>query len=55
MGLVFRKRIRIGANKTVNLSKGTASAAKRVGQVNSRGRGSIRILTGLSFRFGRRW
>ena len=48
MGLIFRKRIRIGA--TVNLSK-------RVGQVtvNSRGRGSIRILPGLSFRFGRRW
>jgi hypothetical protein len=56
-GLVFRRRVRIGANETVNLSKGAASAAKRVGQVtvNSRGRGSIRILPGLSFRFGRRW
>ena len=50
MGLIFRKRIRIGANETINLSK-------RVGQVtvNSRGRGSLRILPGLSFRFGRRW
>ena len=49
-GLVFRKRIRLGANETVNLSK-------RVGQVmvNSRGRGSIRILPGLSVRLGRRW
>jgi hypothetical protein len=57
MGLVFRKRIRIGANETVNLSKDAASVAKRVGQVmvNSRGRGSIRILPGRSFRFGRRW
>ncbi len=56
-GLVFRKRIRLGANETVNLSKGAASAAKRVGQVtvNSRGRGSIRILPGLSVRLGRRW
>jgi hypothetical protein len=50
MGLIFGKHIRIGQNETVNLSK-------RVGQVmvNSRGRGSIRILPGLSFRFGRRW
>jgi hypothetical protein len=57
MGLVFRKRIRIGANETVNLSKDAASVAKRVGRVtvNSRGRGSIRIPPGLSFRFGRRW
>jgi hypothetical protein len=57
MGLVVGKRIRIGANETVNLSKGAASAAKRVGRVtvNSRGRGSIRILPGLSVRFGRRW
>ena len=57
MGLVFGKRIRIGANQTVNLSKGGASAAKRIGRVtvNSRGRGSIRILPGLSVRLGRRW
>ncbi len=50
MGLIFRKRIRVGENETVNLSK-------RVGQVmvNSRGRGSIRILPGLSVRLGRRW
>jgi hypothetical protein len=50
MGLVFRRRVRIGENQTVNLSK-------RVSQVtvNSRGRGSIRILPGPSFRFGRRW
>jgi hypothetical protein len=56
-GLVFGTRIRIGANETVNLSKGAASVATRVGQVtvNSRSRGSIRILLGLSFRFGRRW
>ena len=50
MGLVFGKRIRIGENNTVDLSK-------RVGRVtgNSRGRGSIRILPGPSFRFRLRW
>ena len=57
MGLVFGKRIRIGGNETVNLSKGGASVARRVGRVtvNSRGRGSIRILPGPSFRFRLRW
>jgi Protein of unknown function (DUF4236) len=52
MGLIFRRRIRIGANQTVNLSKRGTSVAKRVGRVtvNSRGRGSLRILPGLSFR-----
>jgi hypothetical protein len=56
-GLVFGKRIRIGANETVNLSNGAASVATRVGRVtvDSRGRGSIGILPGLSVRFGRRW
>ncbi len=57
MGLVFGKRIRIGGNETVDPSKRGASVATRVGRVtvNSRGRGSIRILPGPSFRFGRRW
>jgi hypothetical protein len=57
MGLIFRKRIRIGGNETVDLSKRGASVSRRVGRVtvNSRGRGSIRILPGLSVRFGRRW
>jgi hypothetical protein len=57
MGLIFRKRIRIGENQTINLSKRGTSVVKRVGRVtgNSRGRGSIRILPGLSFRFARRW
>ena len=57
MGLVFGKRIRIGENETVDLSTRGASVATRIGRVtvNSRGRGSIRILPGLSVRFGRRW
>ena len=55
MGLVFGKRIRIGGNETVDLSTRGASVAQRRVTVNSRGRGSIRILPGLSVRFGRRW
>ncbi len=57
MGLVFGKRIRIGESETVDLSTRGASVATRIGRVtvNSRGRGSIRILPGLSVRFGRRW
>jgi hypothetical protein len=57
MGLIFCERIRIGENETVDLSKRGTSVATRVGRVtvNSRGRGSIRILPGLSVRFGRRW
>ena len=50
MGLIFGKHIRTGENETLNLSKRVARVT-----VNSRGRGSIRILPGLSFRFGRRW
>jgi hypothetical protein len=56
MGFVWRKRIKIGKGESVNLSRHGASVSKRVGRVtvNSRGRGSIRIMPGLSFRFGRR-
>jgi hypothetical protein len=54
-GLVFGKRIRVGENETVDLSKRRASVAQRRVTVNSRGRGSIRILPGLSVRFRRRW
>jgi hypothetical protein len=55
MGLFFRKTVRRGGTR-VNLSKTGASVSERVGPVtvNSRGRGSIRILPGLSFRFGKR-
>ncbi|HEY8701724.1 MAG TPA: DUF4236 domain-containing protein [Arthrobacter sp.] len=56
VGFSFRKRIKLGNGSAVNLSKSGASVSKRVGRMtlNSRGRGSIRILPGLSFRFGKR-
>lgn len=53
MGFVFQKRKRIGRGTNLNLSKSGASVSKRAGRVSvsSRGRGSIRIAKGLSFRF----
>ena len=56
MGFVFRKAISLGKGTRLNLSTRGASVSKRIGRltVNSRGGGSIRLLPGLSFRFGRR-
>jgi hypothetical protein len=56
MGFVFRKSIGLGKGTRLNLSSRGASVSKRIGRltINSRGGGSIRILPGLSFRFGRR-
>lgn len=53
MRLVFSRRKRIGKGTNLNLSKSGASVTKKVGRitVSSRGRGSIRIAKGLSFRF----
>ena len=53
MGLVFRRRKRIGKGTFLNLSKSGASVSKRVGRVSlsSRGRGSIRLFKGMSYRF----
>lgn len=53
MGFVFRKRKSLGRNAWVNLSKSGASVSKRAGRVtvSSRGRGSVRLFKGLSFRF----
>lgn len=53
MGFTFQRRKRVGKSSTVNLSKSGVSMSKRAGRatVNSRGRGSIRIAKGLSFRF----
>ena len=56
MGFVFRRSIRLGRTGRLNISKRGASISERIGRLtlNSRGGGSIRILPGLSFRFGRR-
>src|SRR4051794_36185445 len=53
VGLVFYRRKRLGQGVNLNLSKSGASVSKRVGRVtlSTRGRGSIRIAKGLSFRF----
>ena len=53
MGFVFRSRKRIGKETFLNMSKSGASVSKRVGRVSlsSRGRGSIRLFKGLSYRF----
>lgn len=56
MGFQYRRRVRIGRSSWLNLSRSGASVSKREGRVtvNSRGGGSVRILRGLSFRWGRR-
>jgi hypothetical protein len=53
MGLVFRKTKRLGRRSWLNLSRSGASVSHRRGPLtlNSRGRGSVRIAPGLSFRF----
>lgn len=53
MGFVFYRRKRIGKGTHLNLSKSGVSASKKVGRasVSSRGRGSVRLFKGLSFRF----
>jgi hypothetical protein len=56
MGFRFQRRLSLGNGARLNLSKRGASVSRRVGRMafNSRGGGSIRILPGLSFRYGRR-
>jgi hypothetical protein len=56
MGLVWRKRIKLDDDTSVNVSKSGASVSRRFGRltVSSRGRASFRIAPGLSWRFGRR-
>jgi hypothetical protein len=56
MGFSFRRSLSLGKGRRLNISKRGASVSQRIGRVtlNSRGGGSIRILPGLSFRFGRR-
>lgn len=53
MGFVFRKRLRATKRTGVNLSKSGASASRRGRRVtvNSKGKGSVRVGKGISFRF----
>lgn len=54
MGFVFRKRVLTGSSSWINLSRRGASASMRKGPVtmNSRGRFSVRVLPGVSYRGG---
>ncbi|MGO4857669.1 DUF4236 domain-containing protein [Arthrobacter sp. 2MCAF14] len=54
MGFIFRKRVRLGKRSSLNLSKSGGSVSERIGAVtvNSRGRITVRLLPGLTFRFG---
>ena len=54
MGISYRKRVRTGRGSWLNLSKRGASVSMRKGPVtvNSRGRFSVRIAPGLSYRGG---
>ncbi|MCW2538580.1 MAG: hypothetical protein JWN95_305 [Frankiales bacterium] len=56
MGLSYRRRVRTGRSSWLSVGKSGVTESARIGRVtvNSRGRGSIRIAKGLSFRFGKR-
>jgi hypothetical protein len=52
MGITYRKRVSLGGGSKLNITKTGASVSQRVGPVtfNSRGRVSVRILPGLTWR-----
>jgi hypothetical protein len=54
MGWIFRKRVNLGRGAALNVSKSGVSVSKRVGPVtvNSRGRLTVRIAPGLTWRAG---
>lgn len=54
MGFSYRKRIRTGRRSWLNISKRGVSGSARLGPftVNSRGRTSLRLGKGLSYRGG---
>ncbi|WP_334170464.1 DUF4236 domain-containing protein [Sinomonas sp.] len=54
MGLIYRKRFTVGKNTAVNVSKSGLSVSERVGPVtvNSRGRVTLRLAPGITWRLG---
>jgi hypothetical protein len=56
MSLQYRRSKSLGKGARVNFSKSGVSVSKRVGPLtlNSRGRGSVRIAPGVSYRFGKK-
>jgi hypothetical protein len=55
MGLYIRRRVRLGKNLWLNLSKSGLSASARAGclAVNTRGRKTLRLGKGIGWRWGR--
>lgn len=54
MGLVFRRRVRLGDDTHANVSGGGVSVSRRLGPltVNTRGQGTLRLgVRGLSWKF----
>jgi uncharacterized protein DUF4236 len=53
VGLQWRRTVRLGKGRRLNLSKSGVSVSKKQGPItlNSRGRVSIRLARGLSWRF----
>ena len=53
MGFIIRRRKRLTDSAAVSVTPHGASVSKRAGRVSvsSRGRGSVRIARGISFRF----
>lgn len=53
MGLTFRRRKKLGHGMTLNMSGRGVSVSRKSGPLttSSRGRGSLRLARGLSFRF----
>lgn len=52
MGLIYRRRVRLGRRGWLNLSRRGASASTRIGPVTLTSRGSVwvRLAKGLSWR-----
>lgn len=53
MGLRIQRKVKVGKKSHINISNSGASASVKIGRVtlNSRGRNSIRIAKGISFKF----
>lgn len=52
MGLIFNRRKRVAKGATLNVSKSGASVSKKAGPVtvNSRGKTTVRLGKGISFK-----
>lgn len=53
MGLRIQRKVKVGKKAHINISNSGASTSVKLGRVtlNSRGRNSIRLAKGISFKF----